>query len=231
MGLASEISPGVQEGTMENRRALGWEPGEETPPHPPKEHSQNALLAPSTRGGKPSCPQGMLLAWRISQGKPHPKQPEESQENHVGKLKFLQKAPTLPIPLGKLLLHVLSSWPAQEETKDALGAGAPGLQEDPSPVPPAQEKSYTASGPKTLKIPSITPLWGSPFNDLSMFSSPGAVSDISVSQAHRDMSLPKNIRSYCSPGKAESSAGIMGTEMFGKHSFPSYPACPIIQNL
>lgn len=62
-----------------------------------------------------------------------------------------------------------------------------------SAVSPAQEKSYTSLGPKTLKIPSITCLWGSPFNELSMFSSPVPVGDRSVSQAHRDTSLSENI--------------------------------------
>lgn len=60
-----------------------------------------------------------------------------------------------------------------------------------------------------------------------MFSSPVPVSDLSASQAHRDVALPKNVRSYCSPGEAE----ITGTEMFGKSGFASYPACPIIQNI
>lgn len=62
-----------------------------------------------------------------------------------------------------------------------------------SAVSPAQEKSYTNLGLKTLKIPSITCLWGSPFNELSMFSSPVPVGDRSVSQAHRDTSLPENM--------------------------------------
>lgn len=44
-------------------------------------------------------------AWRISQGKPHPNQPEESRENCAGKPNFLHKTQPLPIPPQEKLLQ------------------------------------------------------------------------------------------------------------------------------
>lgn len=43
--------------------------------------------------------------WRISQGKPHPNQPEESREIRTAKLNFLHKTQPLPIPPQEKLLQ------------------------------------------------------------------------------------------------------------------------------
>lgn len=82
------------------------------------------------------------------------------------------------------------------------------------PFPAAQEKSHPTLGPKTSKIPPTTP-WGSPFNDLPMFSCPLGVSDVPESQTHRDTS--QNYHELFSAGEAQ----IMRAEMFGEFSFTS----------
>lgn len=145
---------------MENRRAMGREPGEETPPGPHKGAFPKCCPNTQHRLREAQLPPGNAAALEDFPREASPQ--EESQENHMGKLNFLQKTQPVPIPpWGKLLVHVLSSWPGQEETKDALGAGAPGFQEDPSPSRCPGEILHEF-GPQNIKDPINLLLVGVP---------------------------------------------------------------------